>query len=101
MRAVFEHLEERGRSCPLAALGGELARLDGAARREANYAVERMNDILREDGEGYGQGLAVMSLILGTVTLARLAETEEDAETVLDTGRTAVNLLRRNWKEDA
>ena len=87
-----EHLSNRANGCPLAALGTEIARLDGNVRSESSQAVTGMARLL-DDGEVSDKGLATMALLLGTITLARLAETENLAEKVLNAGKRAVEVL--------
>ncbi|WP_306144889.1 TetR/AcrR family transcriptional regulator [Roseibium sp. MMSF_3412] len=94
------HVDNRGNGCPLAALAGELSRGSPDAKAEGLHAVERVSEHLRE-GTDAGQGIALLALMLGTVTLARLAEREETVQTVLDAGHTGADLIRSAWPETA
>lgn len=95
-----EHVENNGKGCPLAALGVELARAGGVPQQEGAAATARMANLLQKDARhGDDHGFATMALLLGTVTLARLAETEEDAEKALEAGRAGVELLHHHWPE--
>ncbi len=96
------HVDDSGRGCPLAALGAELARSEGKPRQEGARTSNRMAALLEDasDPGASGQGLATMALLMGTITLARLAESAEDAERPLDAGRTGVELLQSHWPKD-
>lgn len=92
------HVEDLGRGCPLAAMGTELARAGGSPAHAGANATARMADLLRDDPESStDQGLAAMALLIGTVTLARLADTEEEAERTLQAGRTGIGLFQKHW----
>lgn len=94
-----EHMEERGHGCPLAAMGAEIARLNGEAQNEASETLERMARLLAaDDPGGKDQGLATMALLLGTITLARLAKTQELSEMVLGAGKRGAHLLEQRWR---
>ena len=90
------HVDNRGAGCPLAALANDLSRGDEAARRDGLAAVERVSTLLKA-GDAAGQGTALLALMVGTVTLARLADREQAAEAILKAGRTGVDLLERQW----
>ena len=92
------HVEDLGRGCPLAAMGAELARAGGAPAHAGANATARMADLLQDDPENNtDQGLAAMALLIGAVTLARLADTEEEAERTLQAGRTGIGLFQDHW----
>jgi len=94
-----EHVDDRGHGCPLAAMGAEIARLDGAAEAEASDALERMARLLAaNDCDAKDQGLATTALLLGTVTLARLAKTQELSKMILDAGKRGTHLLEQRWQ---
>ncbi|MXQ09039.1 TetR family transcriptional regulator [Alphaproteobacteria bacterium GH1-50] len=93
-----EHLDGRGEGCPLAAMGAEIVRLGGAAEAEASDAVERMARLLTADDRGTSdKGVATMALLLGTITLARLAKSRELSDTILDAGKRGTALLDQRW----
>lgn len=95
-----EHVVDRGQGCPLAAMGAEIARLHGAAEIEASDTVERMARLLNpDDPRTTEQGIATMALLLGTVTLARLAKTQELSKMVLDAGKQGTHLLEQHWQD--
>jgi TetR/AcrR family transcriptional repressor of nem operon len=96
------HVKDRGQGCPLAAIGAEAARLDDSLRAAAAEAVWRMAGLLPTaeacgPADRSGQGIALVALLLGTVTLARLAERPEEAAAILSAGRTGVDALERSW----
>lgn len=91
-----EHIENRGQGCPLAAMGSDISHHEGATKDAAFAAIERMAGLLQpKDAPGDDQGLALMALLLGTVTLARLTNTEEDATTLLKAGITGADILQK------
>jgi len=94
------HVKDLGGGCPLAALGGELARAGRTPLNEGAEASSRMAELLHQpDDADKAQGLALMALMLGTVTLARLAENSEDSHRVLAAGRTGLSLVQEHWKK--
>lgn len=93
-----EHVKNRAQGCPLAAMGAELARLEGLARQQGAEAAGRMAALLQVKAEpDTEQGHAIMALLLGTITLARLAETDSAAAKALAAGRAGVHLLENDW----
>lgn len=92
------HVQGWDRGCPLAAMGVDLARARNAQRHEGAEASARMAGILQQpDAADSTQGLAMMALMMGAVTLARVAENEADSERALEAGRTGIALLKRHW----
>jgi len=94
--AELIHVDNRGEGCPLAALAGELSRGQVGGRREGCDAMQRVSQQLKH-AEDTAQGIATLALMLGTVTLARLAENANVADCVLDAGRKGVELIQRDW----
>ncbi|WFE90948.1 TetR/AcrR family transcriptional regulator [Roseibium porphyridii] len=90
------HVKNRGEGCPLAALAGDLSRGASDARHEGFNAVERVAALLKE-GEDQSEGIAMLALMLGTVTLARLADTDASADAILDAGSKGVDIFRSSW----
>ncbi|HFA60183.1 MAG TPA: TetR/AcrR family transcriptional regulator [Rhodospirillales bacterium] len=94
-----EHVGDAGHGCPLAALGTDIARLEGPARAEASEVFERMAALLDPDGQGAGdKGLALMALLVGTITIARLAATPERSAQILEAGKRAADALVNGWR---
>jgi len=92
------HVDNRGNGCPLAALAGDLNRGDEVAKRDGLTAVERVSSLLKT-GQDQGEGTALLALMVGTVTLARLAEKDEVTEAILEAGRRAADLIETQWPE--
>lgn len=90
------HVDNRAEGCPLAALASDLGRGENDGRREGLAAVGRVAELLRT-GDDSAQGRALLALMVGTVTLARLADTGAGAEGIVDAGRTAAELLEKSW----
>ncbi|WP_422378052.1 TetR/AcrR family transcriptional regulator [Roseibium sp.] len=90
------HVDNRGDGCPLAALAIDLSRGEEAARRDGLAAVDRVSALLKT-GDAAAQGTALLALMVGTVTLARLAENGEATEAILEAGRTGADLLEKQW----
>ncbi len=97
-----EHVIDAGHGCPIAALGADLARNEGAARSEATRALERMAAFLGPDAPGEDDsGLALTALLVGTVTLARLADQPELATRIVEAGKRAAGVLEKCSEEGA
>ncbi|SMO70035.1 TetR/AcrR family transcriptional regulator [Ruegeria faecimaris] len=95
------HAQDSRNGCPLAAMGTELARTTGAPHQVGAQALDRMAALLQDTSETRsGQGLAAMALLMGTITLARLTESEEEADRALEAGRTAIGLLQDYWPKE-
>lgn len=93
-----EHVQNRGLGCPLAAMGAELTRIGGSPKQAGAQATTRMAALLEDRSTSHAdQGLAAMALLLGTITLARLVGSEDEAERTLDAGRTGIRLLQDLW----
>lgn len=91
-----DHIDDRARGCPLAALGAEIARLDGVVHSRASEAVDGMARLLGgDDAETTGRGIAMMALLLGTITLARLADTPDRAQAILEAGQRGSTALQQ------
>jgi len=97
-----DHVDNRGKGCPLASLATELSRGGGMPRHAAAETVNRMAGLLDPGSpENTSQGLATMAQLLGTIVLARLSEDQETASSVLESGRTAVRMLQGAWPTSA
>lgn len=95
------HVMDGGQGCPLAAMGTELARTGGVSQQAGAVASARMAALLQKRSDtGMEQGLASMALLLGAVTLARLAETAEDSDRALKAGCAGLELLQDQWPVD-
>lgn len=95
------HVKNRAQGCPLAAMGAELARNEGLPRKQGAEATSRMAALLQTQPDSETeQGQAMMALLLGTITLARLAETDAGAGKALEAGRKGIQILKENWPRD-
>ena len=95
-----EHVDDAGHGCPLAALGADISRLNGPERAEASGTLERMAALLDTGGQERGEkGLAVMALLLGTITLARLAASPELRAQMLKAGEKGTVALENCWRD--
>ncbi|WP_434055651.1 MAG: TetR/AcrR family transcriptional regulator [Roseibium sp.] len=92
------HVGSRKDGCPLAALAGDLNRGAPDARREGHDALRRTATQLTP-GDDPAQGVATLALMLGTVTLARLADEDSNAQALLDAGQRGVELIQNDWPE--
>jgi TetR/AcrR family transcriptional repressor of nem operon len=89
-----DHLSGRGKGCPLAALGTELVRMNGAPQDAAQNAVDRTVRLLTlGEGKRGPKGQAVLALLLGSVVLARLTDGDDDKAKLLEAAKTAAALL--------
>ncbi|UXN58315.1 TetR/AcrR family transcriptional regulator [Phyllobacterium zundukense] len=86
------HLRERADGCPLAALGSDAARQSEEVRRpfedgiRAHFEVldELMDDAKSSSSSPSGKAMAILSLMVGAVTLSRLLKEENLSRAVLD-----------------
>lgn len=89
-----EHLQTLTDGCPIAALGSEVMRTDGCTKSEATDAVKRVSALL-DDHVGCVPGEVILAMLVGSITLARLFETKEDAEALLAATGCAIETLRK------
>ncbi|WP_306146381.1 MULTISPECIES: TetR/AcrR family transcriptional regulator [unclassified Roseibium] len=93
-----DHLSGRGKGCPLAALGTELVRMNGAPQDAAKNAVDRTVRLLNlGEGKRGPKGQAVLALLLGSVVLARLTDGDDDKAKMLEAAKTAAALIEDAW----
>ena len=96
------HVKDQGNGCPLASVGVEAARNEGPLSTMASEAVWRMANILspedaKKPSDSIGQGLALMALLLGAITLARLVKDPERAAAILSAAQTGFNSIKEGW----
>ncbi|MBD1549643.1 TetR/AcrR family transcriptional regulator [Roseibium aggregatum] len=95
-----EHVGDPGHGCPLIALGAEIARDDGPAQTEASSAMERMAALLATgEQDDVDPGLAMMALLLGAVSLARIAKSPELSAKMRAVGERGVDVLKSHWRD--
>lgn len=97
-----EHLRDRRNGCPLAALAVDAGRSEGAVKEAADRGVRHVVSLLsaafadttnnRED-----KAQALLSLLLGTITLARLATSADAAEQRLKAARVSASEMLSIW----
>jgi TetR/AcrR family transcriptional regulator, transcriptional repressor for nem operon len=94
------HLGEKADGCPLAALGSDAARQSEEVRRpfedgiRAHFEVldELMDDAKSSSSSPSGKAMAILSLMVGAVTLSRILEDENLSQSIL--GAAAVQVRR-------
>lgn len=88
------HVQNAGQGCPFAANGAEVTRLGEGVRSEAADAIGRISSMLGgAEKPGDDDGIATLALLVGTITLARLAQSDADATRIIEVGRDAVRRL--------
>lgn len=92
-----DHVDDRANGCPLAALGAELARADGAGRQVAGNTVGRVAGLLA-DAPDKKAGYQKLATLVGAVTLARLVDDVAERQAILDA---AVAALKSQGTEKA
>lgn len=99
VRLYLHQRQGTGPRCPLANLGSELPHADAQVKAIVNIAHQRMVTnmaaLLRQLGiaEPFAVADAVVSTMLGAVTISRLAPTKASAETILDNAQCAIKHL--------
>jgi TetR/AcrR family transcriptional repressor of nem operon len=95
------HLGEKADGCPLVALGSDAARQSEDVRRpfedgiRAHFEVldELMNDANRSNPSG--KAMAILSLMVGAVTLSRIMQDENLSQGILDAAAGEVRRIAR------
>lgn len=90
-----EHLHAQADGCPIAALASELIRKDGRTKCEGADAVKRVS-LLLDDQVGSVSGDVILAMLVGSITLARLCETNEEADSLLAATRVAIEKLQKS-----
>ena len=92
------HRRNRGSGCPLAAIAGEALRETGPIRDAAERAALRTVRLLSGDGDEREAmddfGFASLSVLVGSIVIARLLQEESEAERVLQLGQNTLDMLR-------
>jgi TetR/AcrR family transcriptional repressor of nem operon len=99
----MNHVRNPDTGCPLAALSVDAGRDDGAVRQVADQERQYVLGLLsramgQETEQVHDKAHALMALLVGAVTLARVALSNEDAEAVLLAARNSAAqlILQRN-----
>lgn len=92
------HVDDLSNGCPLAALSGEAAREEGAARQSAGEALRTTTQLIaRAIGGGEAAAMrkanAVACLLVGTISLARIATSIEESAQLLEGTKAAIKTL--------
>ncbi len=87
-----EHVKNRQKGCPMAALGSELIRADEETSQKTAEAVERVASLLQND-ETDQLAYARLALLVGSVTLARLVRDDEVSKSILASAKAAMDGL--------
>ena len=85
-----DHVANRRRGCPMAALASEIGRSETQA--SASEAVDRVAGLLR-NGSAQSHGYAQLALLVGAISIARLARNEETQATILAEAASAIGQI--------
>ena len=84
------HLGEKADGCPLVALGSDAARQNAEVRRPFEDGIRAHFEVLDElmgdarSSNPSGKSMAILSLMVGAVTLSRIMEDESLSQRILD-----------------
>ncbi len=93
----LEHANKAGNGCPLAAMGSEIFKYDGEIKDAASRAIDRTSALLDDPSDQQApSGLAMIAMLVGTITLARLAKSENGALQIIDAGKSALEQLQKD-----
>lgn len=88
------HVKNAGQGCPFAANGSEVNRLGDGVRSQASNAIERISTTLNgSEDKASDDGVATLAVLVGTITLARLAQSDAEATRIVEAGKVAINRL--------
>ncbi|MBG0510872.1 TetR/AcrR family transcriptional regulator [Agrobacterium sp. MOPV5] len=94
-----DHSGEKAEGCPLVALGSDAARQTAEVRRPFEDGIRAHFEVLEElIGEGddrarSGKAMAILSMMVGAVTLSRIIEDEPLSTSVLDAAASEVRRI--------
>lgn len=95
------HLGEKADGCPLVALGSDAARQSKEVRRPFEDGIRAHFEVLDELMEGdkssnpSGKAMAILSLMVGAVTLSRIMQDENLSQGMLDAAAGEVRRIAR------
>ena len=95
------HLGEKADGCPLVALGSDAARQSEEVRRPFEDGIRAHFDVLDElmddakSSHPSGKAMAILSLMVGAVTLSRIMEDESLSQGILDAAAGEVRRIAR------
>jgi TetR/AcrR family transcriptional repressor of nem operon len=87
------HRDSPGTGCAISALAGDVARADGRARSIMSHRLDKyLNNIgnLADEDRPNDFAMAVMSMVVGAVTLSRVMKDEEASDKLLLAARKAI-----------
>ncbi|KIQ05602.1 TetR family transcriptional regulator [Agrobacterium tumefaciens] len=99
------HLGETADGCPLVALGADAARQSEEVRRPFEDGIRAHFEVLDElidakSADPSGKAMAILSLMVGAVTLSRIMEDEKLSQGILDAAAVEVRRIA-NGDRDA
>ncbi|MEH0294403.1 TetR/AcrR family transcriptional regulator [Agrobacterium sp. CCNWLW71] len=101
-----DHRGEKAEGCPLVALGADAARQSADVRRPFEDGIRAHFEILDElmgDADSSSpseKAIAILSMMVGAVTLSRIIEDESLSERVLDAAAGEVRRIARSGGDD-
>lgn len=101
-----DHRGEKAEGCPLVALGSDAARQSAEVRRPFEDGIRGHFEVLDElmgHADSYGpseKAMAILSMMVGAVTLSRIIEDERLSESVLDAAAGEVKRIARSDGDD-
>ncbi|CUX33209.1 HTH-type transcriptional repressor NemR [compost metagenome] len=101
-----DHRGEKAEGCPLVALGADAARQSANVRRPFEDGIRAHFEILDElmgDADSSSpseKAMAILSMMVGAVTLSRIIEDESLSERVLDAAAGEVRRIARSGGDD-
>lgn len=101
-----DHRGEKAEGCPLVALGSDAARQSAEVRRPFEDGIRGHFEVLDElmghaDSSGPSEkAIAILSMMVGAVTLSRIIEDERLSESVLDAAAGEVKRIARSDGDD-
>ncbi|MCP2135915.1 TetR/AcrR family transcriptional repressor of nem operon [Rhizobium sp. SLBN-94] len=101
-----DHRGEKAEGCPLVALGADAARQSADVRRPFEDGIRAHFEILDElmgDADSSSpseKAMAILSMMVGAVTLSRIIEDESLSERVLDAAAGEIRRIARSGGDD-
>lgn len=92
------HVDDLSNGCPLAALSGEAAREEGAARQSAGEALRTTTQLIAraiggDEAAAMRKANATACLLVGTISLARIATSNEESAQLLEGTKATIKTL--------
>ena len=97
-----DHRGEKAEGCPLVALGSDAARQSDEVRRPFADGIRAHFEVLDElmdnanSSNPSGKAMAILSLMVGAVTLSRIVEDEDLSQSILDAAAGEVRRITRD-----